>query len=163
MSTPPYPQRTPAGAWTRARLPADVQASLPTAVPWSKGRLFVLSDMVEASLPDGSGRVGPHWFVSVSVRGGRRRAADSELRLVRVAFGMPEGAAEEDNHHPGIARHLWMPVAPAERRACSCKADETQMHERDGYTWSNTKTGGCRGCEYRAVFGRPCPIHSPKE
>lgn len=28
-----------------------------------------------------------------------------------------------------------------------------------GYTWTTPHEGGCRGCEFEAMSGRPCPIH----
>jgi hypothetical protein len=67
--------------------------------------------------------------------------------------------SEEDNHHPGIARHFWMVVDPARRVDCECKVGETVVKEPDGYKWSNDP-GACRGCDYARTFpGHPCPLH----
>jgi hypothetical protein len=120
----------------------------------------VISSLVDADLPDGSG-VGPQWHVSVSARG--KRPDDRQVRRALKAFGLV--GAEEDNHHPGIARHFWRPVDPAHRVDCKCKATEEIITEADGYRWTNPKTSTtetCRGCDIAPVTGKPCPIHGAK-
>lgn len=121
---------------------------------WLRGKVVVISTLDMAQLPDGAG-VGPQWHISVS-RGRLGRAKPEEVAKARRAFGMLD--AEEDNHHPGVARHFWLPVDPAHRVACECKADETQVREADGYTWSQA-ADHCRGCELAARTGRPCSLH----
>lgn len=86
-------------------------------------------ELVERN-PPGSGIVAPHFHVSAIHRsgmGGQRACTDQELELVRAAFGM--GAAEEDNHGPGIARHLWILVGADREPACPCKAAEVRTVE----------------------------------
>lgn len=124
----------------------------------------VLSSIALARLPR-SGRTGPQWLVSVSSRGGDRveRPSPAQVTLMLCAFDML--AAEQDNHHPGGARHFFLPVDPAERVACECKADEITIVDPDGYTWTNPAGGEeCRGCDLAAALAktaspRPCPIH----
>jgi hypothetical protein len=75
-----------------------------------------------------------------------------------IAFDLP--AWDEDNHHPGIARHLWCPVDPLFRSACECKVTETTVADGD-YSWTTDSDGPCRGCDYQRLTGQPCPIHAP--
>lgn len=114
-------------------------------------------------LPQSKG-VGPTWQVSVSdaSEGIASRPSEEQKRLALCAFDML--GTEEDNHHPGNARHFFQPCDPAERVDCECKTTETQVTDPDGYRWSNTTDGSCRGCELaKALAGtpsaRPCPLH----
>lgn len=117
----------------------------------------VISSLIKAELPDRSG-IGLQWLVSVS-RAAGRRPAPVDLRRALRAFGMQD--AEEDNHHPGNARHFFLVVDPAHRVTCECKVDEETVVEPDGYRWQNSREpGACRGCELTAITGRPCPIHA---
>lgn len=126
-------------------------------------RLRVISSLVMAKAPRGDDVI-PQWHLSV-VRvtpRGAERCSDHELQLVRRAFGLVE--AEEDNHHPGNARHLFLPVDPSRRVACECKEDEVQVVEPSGYTWSQDVRAledplVCRACEIAPLTGRPCPTH----
>lgn len=123
--------------------------------------LLITSGCHSAPLPGTDGTIGPQWLVAVSRRGrGRenRRASDDDVRRVVTAFAMP--AFDEDNHHPGIARHLWCPHDAAAQRACECKISETLIVEPDGYQWTNDDSQPCRGCEYEKLLGMPCTIHS---
>lgn len=144
------------GDWIRIRHPLGLAAWV-----WRE-RVLVTSQLADMKAPDGSGDVIPQWLVAISSRG--RRPKDHEVRHALISFGMEE--AEEDNHHPGIARHFFLPVDPSRRVDCECKSDETVVVERDGYRWSNTTEGPCRGCEMermRAALGStpiPCPIHA---
>lgn len=125
---------------------------------YRRGRLLVISQLIDAvELPGSGGLTGPTWHVSVS-RSGKHRSSDAELNVVRLAFNMQEG--EEDNHHPGIARHLFMPVDPTYRNTCECKLTETVIVEPDGYEWTNPTDGPCRGCEIHRLTGSPCTIHT---
>lgn len=105
---------------------------------------------------------GPTWLVSVSKHG--QRCSDADLQGVVEAFEMP--AFDEDNHYPGISRHLFCPVDEAYRSACECKVTETLIVEPDGYQWTTDPAKGCRGCDLEAfalAVGRvdmPCPIHT---
>lgn len=131
--------------------------------------LIAISDLTEALLPGADGAAGPTWHVSVSRRGvastiiGGSRPSDDDLRRVIDAFEMP--GFDEDNHFPGVARHLFCPVDERYRGACECKLTETLITEADGYVWSNDETAGCRGCHYKAVAtlagdpAPPCPLH----
>lgn len=140
--------RVPSCAW----LPGTVTQSM-----WTDGRLSVISSLVEAELPSGNG-VGPQWHVSISRCGGKR-PKPAELARAQRAFRIV--GWEEDNHHPGNARHYFRPVDPAERVDCECKTNETAIVDRDGYRWTNPTDEPCRGCEYWATTGAPCPIHAP--
>lgn len=139
---------------TSARRVADldlVQASF-----WrTHDGIGVLSTLVDATAPDGSGDTIPQWHLSVSADG-QRPTAD-HLRRVIDCFGIDE--FELDNHHPGIAQHIWIPVDTRRRVDCECKSDETIIVEDDGYTWTNPTVGPCRGCEYKQLTGRRCSLH----
>lgn len=121
----------------------------------------VLSGVAIADYPDGSGEKGPQWHVSISVSG--RRATKAECERALRAFDLV--GAEEDNHHPGVARHFWRPVDPARRVDCECKENEVvHVDPADGYTWTNPpEAGECRGCELAKLVPRlPCPLHPVK-
>lgn len=143
--------------WTETAVPAFLRRDpLTVAISrWQKGAVVALSALIHCELPDGSGRVGLTWHASVSRLGKRPRPRDVEhfLRDFRLA------KAEEDNHHPGAARHFFLPLDPAERRDCECKTTETTLTEPDGYRWTNPIDGPCRGCEYARIGGKPCPVH----
>ena len=85
------------------------------------------------------------------------RCNADQLALVITDFGLTDW--EIDNHHPGNAQHLWIPIDPARRVDCECKSDETIIVEPDGYTWTNPVTGPCRGCTSISITHRPCPLH----
>ena len=120
---------------------------------WRLGKVLALSSWQMAEAPDNPAETVPHWLVSVSENGGR--PSDRSTQRVRIDFAL-EGALE-DNHHPGIARHLWMPEDPARRGQCHCQTDETVVTEPDGYQWSQDPKR-CRGCELEPLTGRACPI-----
>jgi hypothetical protein len=147
-------ERLPArGNWVQVH-GADSPAIAISA--WQCGPVCVITALEDAEYPDGDGH-GPQWHVSISRRG-QRPSADDVTRALR-AFGLV--GAEEDNHHPGNARHFWLPVDPAHRVDCECKATEVTVVEPDGYTWTNPHDAAeCRGCEFQRGSGKPCPIHS---
>lgn len=132
--------------------PAPIRASA-----WQLGPVVVLSALELVKAPDGQGDEIPQWHISIADVG--KRPSPKHVRRALRAFGMV--GAEEDNHHPGNARHFWMPVDPARRVACECKEDEAVVVEPDGYRWTNPHEGEgpCRGCEFAAIAGRPCSIH----
>lgn len=138
------------GAWKSANTLA--------ASAWSRtsSGVFVISSLQLADLPDGSG-TGPQWHVSVSRL--QKRPRDVDVRAALRAFGLV--GAEEDNHHPGIARQFWLPVDRKHRVDCECKAEEEVITESDGYRWTNPRAGegACRGCELGRVTGKPCSLH----
>jgi hypothetical protein len=125
----------------------------------------VLSCVEMAELPRSHG-VGPQWHISIVDRHQNEPARPSaaQVNLARCAFGMLL-EAEEDNHHPGAARHFWLPVDPTERVDCECKTTEVVVTEPDGYRWTNPTDGPCRGCELERTMiragrpPRPCSIH----
>lgn len=129
------------------------------AVVYQRGKLRVLSSITIMELPQQpEGTVGPTFHVSVSMAGAP--VPDRELMRVRRDFGMLD--AEEDNHHPGVARHLMMPKDPRYRVTCECKVDE-EVIVTAGIAWTNPRDAtpeNCRGCEAVHIHGRPCPIHN---
>ena len=150
-------ERLPAtGHWTRVKDPPGLHAT--SASAWRYGRVMVISALEIAEAPDGRGDRIPQWHVSVSASG--RRPSDRELRRALKAFGMIR--AEEDNHHPGLARHFWLTLDPSRRVDCQCKVDEVTIRDADGYTWTNPAPGEgeCRGCEMQRLLGNPCPLHA---
>lgn len=153
-------ERTPRGNdWTYVLdtgVPPERQ--IISASRWRSGPILVLSALEHAEYPDGNGS-GPQWHISISAMG--KRPKDHHTRRALRAFGMV--GTEEDNHHPGVARHYWLPVDPAHRVDCQCKTDEDVIVDPDGYEWTNPKPESgeeCRGCEFQRLRGKPCPIHS---
>lgn len=127
---------------------------------WRRGKIVVISSLTMAEAPDGRGDVIPQYHLSVSRRG--RRPLPKDIKAVLRSFGMRHQAPEEDNHHPGVARHFWLPLDPARRVDCECKSEEVTVVDPDGYTWTNpTDPSDCRGCELARLTAKPCPIHAP--
>ena len=153
-------ERLPRTGWSRLPDPRMLP-SVTSASCWQRGNVVVISALENAEAPDGRGDTIPQWHVSVSERGERPSARG--LARALGDFGMV--GTEEDNHHPGIARHFWLPIDSARRVDCQCKTDEVVVREADGYTWTNPKSGEaeCRGCELERLLAKPCPIHSKKE
>lgn len=123
---------------------------------WKSGPVLVTSSIQIADMPDGNG-TGPTWLISVSDCG--RRPKPHHVRRALRAFDMV--GAEEDNHHPGVARHFFLVCDPSRRVDCECKVDEDVIRDADGYRWTNPKAGegDCRGCEFGRISGKPCPVH----
>ena len=122
-------------------LPVPPAAWIPNVISqsmWTDGRLSVVSSHVSVS------RFG-------------KRPKPAELARAQREFSIR--GWEEDNHHPGHARHYFRPVDPAERVDCECKSNETTHVEPDGYRWTNPTDEPCRGCEFAAQHGKTCPIH----
>ncbi len=156
-------ERRPSGTmWSRRPTPRDLEDVRTTRVcsGWRRRAISVLSAVEHADYPTGEG-AGPQWHVSIAAGLGEpelRRPTDKELRVALTAFGMLK--AEEDNHHPGNARHFWLPIDPSKRADCECKVDEKTIVEADGYKWTTPVDGPCRGCELAALeLGKACPIH----
>jgi hypothetical protein len=124
---------------------------------WRGRGMMLISALEQAEYPTGGG-TGPQWHVSVSMRSGRR-CSDADVAKALDAFGLV--GAEEDNHHPGVARHFWMPLDPARRVDCECKDEEITIADPDGYRWTTPWSArDCRGCELQTLTGRPCPLHT---
>lgn len=153
-------ERRPQGAlWSRMPTPSKLASSAIAVSIWGRRKTTVISALEMAEYPTGGG-VGPQWHISIA--GGRgkgqlRRVTSDELRVALTAFGMV--SAEEDNHHPGNARHFWMPVDPSRRVDCECKTDEKTIVETDGYRWTTPHDGPCRGCEFELLTNKACPVH----
>lgn len=149
-------ERQPSGReWQPRPVPQAALAAEPLAVScWASGPIFVISSLVDAELPDGSG-TGLQWQLSLSLHG--KRPKPHHVRRTLRAFGIV--GAEQDNHHPGVALHFWVPLDPSARVECQCKSDEDVIVEPDGYTWTNPKEGECRGCELERISGKRCPLH----
>lgn len=116
--------------------------------------LRVISTRVLAVYPYSDG-IGLQDHVSISCS--QHRPSRRQVEIALAAFGMV--GTEEDNHHPGIARHFWRAVDPAHRVDCQCKASDTTIVD-GSYAWTNPVEGPCRGCEFTRLSGRPCPLHS---
>lgn len=140
------------------RLPLSLTMRAISHSVWKIGKTVILSTLENAELPDGSGNKGPQWHISISSEG--QRATDKECAKALKSFGLLK--AEEDNHHPGRARHFWLPIDPAARVDCECKTSEVQVTEEDGYTWSNARQdmGACRACEIAPITKVPCKWHN---
>jgi hypothetical protein len=104
-----------------------------SAVVWTGHRLTVVSS---AGPMEYRGLIVAHNHLSVAVAGHRQRPSDAELERVRADFDMAD--AEEDNHSPGVARHLFLPLhlPRGTPGVCDCKSGETLVVEPDGYRWS---------------------------
>lgn len=141
-------------------LPMIAGATAITLWEHRANRLRVLSTVELAEYPDGSGKVGPQFHLSiVRFAGGKlSRPGGVRVRFVATAFRVPR--IEVDNHHPGNAQHLWCPVDPAHRVDCECKVGETTITEPDGYKWQDDPSAaGCRLCEVAVMTGVPCHRH----
>lgn len=147
-------RRVPVGSIAETLLRRQALASKVSA--WEGAGLRVISTVEHADYPDGKGDAGPQWHLSITAK--RGRPTDRQVKAALKAFAVPR--AEEDNHHPGLARHFWCPIDPTRRVDCECKTDEAVVVEGDGYRWSNdldpTK---CRGCEFERLLGNPCSVH----
>ncbi len=147
-------ERIPHGyGWLRRKIsmPNVVSASV-----WMYGKLIVISALEIAVYPDKAGGAGPQWHISVS-RNGRRPKDSDTLKALRCFRMM---GSEEDNHHPGNARHFWLPCDPEHRVTCECKEEEKTVVDQDGYRWTTPKDGECRGCDFQRLIGKACPLHS---
>lgn len=127
-------ERTPklGTGWEPMPLPAFLQEGEASA--WRRGRLVVISTLADITT---NGVDGPCWLLSLS-RAGNRRPDDKDLKRMLRDFAVPS-PWDEDNHEPGRARKVFVPVNPAQRTACECKTDETIVVEPDGYRWSKPK------------------------
>lgn len=162
VETGPREKRPRSGCWRQFVHPVVDRHPASVVSVWVNGDLRVISAIEDAEYQDGQG-TGPQWHLSVSVNGLRRRARKHEVKQLLRDFGM-EGA-EEDNHHPGVARHFWVPLDPEHRVECQCKIDEETIVEPDRYAWTNPRhatEAKCRGCEFFHLTGRRCPIHHTK-
>lgn len=101
----------------------------------NRGRaLALLRDGLQVLTAVESPEGRPEFHVSVSALTGipthpRRAPTDQEMEFVRGAFGM--GGADEDNHGPGVCRHLWLDVGKSRQEPCACKQDEQRIVEGD--------------------------------
>lgn len=149
-----------ARGWNEIPVPAPIWQNPPrpiVASAWRRGPVVVISTLIDAELPGGHG-IGRTWNASITRL--KKRPKPGDVHRFRLDFDMME--AEEDNHHPGNAKHFFLPVDPAFRGICECKADEVVHVEPDGYTWTNprdTDPEPCRGCEAARLHRRPCPVH----
>ena len=130
---------------------------------WRNGPVTVISELAYCKLPREGAGMGLQFLVSISANG--KRPKPHHVRKALRAFGMV--GAEQDNHHPGVARHYWLPVDPEQRVTCQCKESEDVLDDGqrgDSYPWTNPNDGGdCRGCEFERLTGKPCPVHAATE
>jgi hypothetical protein len=155
--TAPRERQPNGGEWLPVPVNAELRAQSVSVSAWQSGPIRVISSLTRADAPDGSGPT-MQWHVSVSNNG--KRPKPHHLRRALRAFSLV--GSEEDNHHPGNARHFWLPLDPSKRVDCECKTDEVVVVDPDGYKWTNPhEAAKCRGFEFaREPHGRPCPIHS---
>lgn len=155
--------------WNKVPFTAALRQALPgpawLSSLWIKGRCTVVSSLGTMEYPSGGGG-GPTWLISISTHNPWQkmqvRPALHDVRMALDSFEMRQ--AEEDNHEPGVSRKFFLVVDPARRVDCECKTSETLIREADGYTWTNPKSGPCRGCgwaQMRRALGykATCPIH----
>jgi len=152
--TRPLMEKTPGQGWG-----LDRSFHVADTSTWFNGRVRVISSLTTAEAPDGSGEAIPQWHISVTECG--KRPSGRVVRRALRAFGMAD--AEEDNHHPGNARHFFKPVDSKRRISCECKTTEMVVKEPDGYTWTNPTEGPYRGCELARLIGKTCSIHDGGE
>lgn len=153
MSSLLHARRPIGDRWSTFPVPAAGSLRALDVAAWQRGPISVISALEMAEYPDRDG-TGPQWHISISRRGMRPTPLDVSRAL--RAFDLI--GAEEDNHHPGNARHFWLPVDPAHRVDCECKETEVTVIEPDGYQWQNDREK-CRGCELQRLIGRLCPLH----
>ena len=133
-------ERRPVGlGWSQVSAPPQLIEDSLAVSSWVNGPFLAISALVATQ--HHSGNVGPEWLISISRRGSRRPRSREVRRLLRDFEMWP---CEEDNHELGIARKFWLPVDPKERGVCECKADEEQVVEPDGYTWSRKRVAAPR-------------------
>lgn len=147
-------QPPPRSGWIEVETPLQVRASSLAASSWVSGPVRVISTLIVADLPDGSG-AGEQWHVSIARK--NKRPKPTDVRRALRALGLV--GAEEDNHHPGNARHFFLPVDPAKRGDCECKTTETVIVQDDGYRFTTPKDGPCSGCSLEEITGKSCMIH----
>lgn len=157
-----YEKRPKRGrGWEERPVPSPIWQMQPPPIVascWQRGPVTVISTLVDAELPGGGGAIGRTWNASITRM--KKRPKPGDVHRFRLDFDMMQ--AEEDNHHPGNAKHFFLVVDPAFRGLCECKTDEVTHVEPDGYTWTNPRENeleGCRGCEASSIHGRPCPVH----
>ncbi len=148
------PSKDVARQWEEMPRPPVTGAPTREISAWmSMNTIYVISELAMLEAPDGNGEC-LQWHVSISNRG--RRAKEKDVRRALRAFRMED--AEEDNHHPGNARHFFLPVDPKRRVDCQCKDGDTIKRDPDGYTYSE-RHGVCAGCELAMVTGKACQTH----
>lgn len=123
--------------------------------------LLALSSYFKSPMPGAPEILGPTWHVSMSQIGTTHTPSNEQMNHLFDTWRITQW--EEDNHSPGKARHIFIPVDQNYRGVCECKLTEPQVVSLDGVPWSNTTldTGICAGCRIAAMpRGRPCQIHS---
>lgn len=92
-------------------------------------------------ISDADGRTSFQYHFSIAGMGNGRpvRPTPDQYAFALAAFlpsidGNPVWW-EEDNHHPGNARHIFVPTFKRDQRPCFCKDNEI-ITDPDGYTYS---------------------------
>lgn len=87
-------------------------------------RLSLFSAVDVVDVEPAKAVIAPHYHVSVvNLRTAiPASCSDEEMERVREAFDL--AGAEEDNHGPGKARHLWILCGRTREPQCPCKQDE---------------------------------------
>jgi hypothetical protein len=118
--------------WKPLKTPQVLEAK---ARSWKCGGLLVISAVDLMTSPIDKEATTPTWHVSAS----RLNAvvSDKDIAFVRKSFSMQD--AEEDNHEPGRARHLFLQVELEHRADCECNDTEVTYVEPDGHRWKSTE------------------------
>lgn len=147
--------RPKGGGWKRLGNAHNKGKQRTATVIWQCGPIRVLADTsIYRSEVDGS--LNPQHHLSVTTVNPftlrPERVSDVQFQEVIDAF-VPDGAWwEEDNHHPGNARHIFIPLYASHQQKCPCK-DEEIVVEEDGYTYSYD--GSYDKEQMANILGRP--------
>ncbi len=126
------PKNPSSPMWKPIKTPPVLETK---ARSWKCGGLLVISAIDQMRSPVDKEADVPTWHVSVSRL--QSVVSDKDLAFVRKTFSMQD--AEEDNHEPGRARHLFLTVEPEHRAECECNVTEETYVEPDGHRWKSTK------------------------
>ena len=137
------PLRPRGAGWRRiGRIPTP-QPRMSSLIAWEHARegVRVLSDTGMYESEHQPGRSHQYHISTVALGSATpQRPTPQQFAFVLAAFlpAHPDGGQvwwEEDNHHSGVARHVFVPTDPTEHLPCPCK-HEAVITEADGYSYS---------------------------